>query len=106
MISLKLSALLAATAIAITTPAIAAETSVEAKSSVKTSADGDIKQSSSKVIKDAAGTKTKTSLEAELDVNEDGDKKETIVKEESTDPKGLMNKTKVKTKETVEVKDG
>ncbi len=95
------------TVLAAASPALATEsTSIEAKHSVKTDADGNIKEKYSKVTKDAAGTKSVTKVDAKVDVDNDGNVKKTLATEESTDPKGLMNKEKTTTKEVVETKQG
>ena len=104
----KLLALLAVTTtLAAATPAMAADTtSIEAKHSIKSDTDGNIKEKYSKVTNDAAGTKSVTKVDAEVDVDKDGEVKKTLTTEESTDPKGLMNKEKTKTKEVVKTKHG
>lgn len=100
-------ALLAVSTTLVATPALATEsTSIEAKHSVKTDADGNVKEKYSKVTKDAAGTKSVTKVDAKVDVDSNGDVKKTLTTEESTDPKGLMNKEKTTTKEVVETKKG
>lgn len=100
-------ALLAATAIALTSPAYAADTTkVDVKHSVKSDTDGNIKETYAKTKVDAAGTKTESKVEAKVDVDKDGDAEKTIETVESTDPKGLMNKTKTKTKEVVKNHNG
>ena len=102
-----LALLAVSTTLAVATPALATEsTSVEAKHSVKTDADGNVKEKYSKVTKDAAGTKTVTKVDAKVDVDSNGDVKKTLTTEESTDPKGLMNKEKTTTKEVVQTKSG
>ena len=49
---------------------------------------------------DMEGTTTKAEKKVDINVDSDGETKKTVTTEESTDPKGLMNKTTTKTKDT------
>jgi hypothetical protein len=104
----KLFALLAvSTTLVAAAPALANDTvSMEAKHSIKKSDGGNIKEKYSKVTKDAAGTKSVTKVDAKVDVDRDGNVTKKLETVESTDPKGLMNKEKTKTKEVVKTKNG
>lgn len=104
---MKLFTVMAATAIALATPALAADsTSLEVKHSVKKDTDGNVKESYEKTKIDAAGTKTESKVDAQVDVDKSGNVEKTVKTEEVTDPKGLMNKTKVTTKEVTKNHNG
>ena len=55
---------------------------------------------------DAAGTTVTTEKKVKSEVDEKGNVKEKVTTEQKTDPKGLMNSTKVETKDTVKSEDG
>lgn len=76
------------------------------KTEVKEDKDGDYVKKTSSESEDADGTKTSIESEVEVDVDDDGDYKKTIESKTVTDPKGLMNKEVVKTKEELESDDG
>lgn len=95
----------------LSTPVFADDTaSVKTKSetSIKKEANGDYKKEeiTSSTSTNDSGTTThqKTKVEVEADADGDAEKKVTI--ETSTDPKGLMNKTKTVTTDSATVKDG
>jgi hypothetical protein len=99
---MKTSILLASVAaIALTSPAFAADKETY-KSETKVEKDSkgnyDAKSETSKT--DAAGTTTSLEKKVDVDVDAAGNVDKTVKTEEVTDPKGLMNKTKVKTKDT------
>lgn len=99
---MKKSILLASVAaIALTAPAFAADKETY-KSETKVEKDSkgnyDAKSETSKT--DTAGTTTSVEKKVDVDVDGAGNVEKTVKTEETTDPKGLMNKTKVKTKDT------
>lgn len=59
---------------------------------------------STETATDAEGTTTVKTSTTEVTVDEDGHRKEVITSKTSRDPKGLMNKTSIKTKRTTEQK--
>jgi hypothetical protein len=88
------------------TPALAADVSVETKSSYKQNEHGDVKKVDKREAVNAKGTKSTAKAETKVDYDDEGNmKKETEVKT-SNDPKGLGNKTTAKTKSTVKAEDG
>ncbi len=96
-------ALLAAVAgVAFAAPSFAADTATyETKTKVKADDDGDYKETTTTESKDMAGTKTESESKVDVDAKADGSVEKTVTTEKTSDPKGLGNKTKVKTKDTV-----
>jgi hypothetical protein len=101
-----LSALAITAAILAATPAVAADVSAETKTTYKKDSEGDVKKSTEAKSTDASGTTTKSDAEVKLDVDSNGDATKTVTTEQSTDPKGLFNKTSTKTKDQVKTENG
>ncbi len=76
------------------------------KTEVKQDKDGDYVKKTTTKGTDASGADTSVESEVKIDVDADGDYKKTIESKSVTDPKGLMNKTVVKTKEEIERDSG
>jgi hypothetical protein len=55
---------------------------------------------------DAAGTETKSEVKAEVKTDAEGNGERKIVTKTSTDPEGLMNKSKTEETSSVKYKDG
>ena len=100
------SILLASVAIlALNAPAFAAEKETyKSETKMEKDAKGNYSQKDSATKTDAAGTTTNAEKNVSVDVDSKGNTEKTVKIEESTDPKGLMNKTDVKTKDTVKTK--
>lgn len=97
--------LASAAAVALSAPAFAADKETY-KSTTKVEHDskGNYDAKSATTKTDAAGTTTSKEKTVEVDVDAKGNTDTTVKTEESTDPKGLMNKTKVKTTDTEKAK--
>jgi hypothetical protein len=92
-------------AIALGAPAFAAEKETfKSETKVEKDAKGNYEAKSSATKTDTAGTTTAVEKKVDVDVDKDGSKETTVKTTESTDPKGLGNKTKTVTKDTEEVK--
>ncbi len=103
----KTFALLASVAaLAFTAPAFAADDSAEAKVKVEHDKDGGYTKSSEAEKTDMNGTTTSAESKTKLAVDSDGDTKKTVRTERVTDPKGLFNKQKTVTKDTMKTKGG
>ena len=93
------------------TPAAANE-NVKAESQSKTTVEKDAdghysrKQTSSSESTDAQGTTTQSEINVKVDTDADGNAQRKVTTESSTDPKGLMNKTKSKTIDNVKYRNG
>ena len=99
--------LLAAVAgIALTSPAFAADASYEAETSIEKSDDGDYEKTTKEELNDTSGTTTSVETNVDVDRDDDGAVEKTVTKEVVEDPKGLFNKTKTTTKDTVKSEDG
>lgn len=96
-------ALMATTAFALATPAFAESASSDAKVEVKANGGYHKEATAEKVTADGKQT---SHTEQELTVDDDGDREKTTTHTETTDPKGLFNKDKVKTTTTEKLKDG
>jgi len=97
-------------AFGLTAPAFAETVSSESSSKTKMEQDSDgsysKKATKSSESTDSAGTTNKSETNVKESVDADGNGKKTVTTETSSDPKGLMNKTKTSTTDTVKVKDG
>ncbi len=91
--------LVTASAMAFSTVAYAADEKYESKVSVDKKDNGDYKATTKTSHTDTAGTKTTSDSKVKIDVDKDGTIDKTTKTEETTDPKGLMNKTKTKIKD-------
>lgn len=92
-------------------PAIAADTvsaETQSKTKVEKDAEGNYhkKQTTSVESKDSAGTKTSTETKVDIEADADGTAEKKVTTESSTDPKGLLNKRKTSTTDTVKYEDG
>lgn len=101
----------AAAGIALTGPAFAVGTTAlesQSKTMVEQDANGSYhkKRTASAESTDANGTRNSTETKVKVDTDADGNGEKTVTTETVTDPKGLMNKTKTVTSDTVKNKDG
>ncbi len=97
----------AAVTLVISSPAFSADKETYKSSTmVEKDTDGNYEKKVSEKATDAAGTTTAKEVKAKVDVDNNGDKESTVTTKSSTDPKGLMNKTTVKTEDKVKMKDG
>jgi hypothetical protein len=107
-IAMKKSILLASVAaFALTAPAFAAEKETyKSETKIEKDAKGnyDAKNTVSKT--DAAGTTTTSEKKVDVDVDSNGNVEKVVKTKETTDPKGLMNKTSTTTTSTETHKDG
>jgi len=92
-------------------PALAEEamsTQTQSKTTVEKDADGNYhkKQTRSAETTDSAGTTTKSETKVEVKADADGNGERKVSMETSTDPKGILNKTKTTTTDSVKYKDG
>jgi len=89
-------------ALAIAAPAFAADKEVvKSETKVEKDSEGNLKAKSETSKTDAAGTTTTSEKKVDVSVDSKGNTDKTVKTEEVTDPKGLMNKTVTKTKDTV-----
>ncbi len=88
-------------ALAFSSAAIAAEAETTTKASIEADSKGNMDKKVKTTSTDSAGTKTVTEKKTSVDAKADGSMDKTVKTEETVDPKGLMNKTKTKTKEEV-----
>lgn len=96
-----------ASALAIAHPSFANDKeTVKSETKVEQDASGNYERKSSTERTDANSTTTQQDSKVKVDVDNDGSVKKTVESETSVDPKGLMNKSSVKTTDTVEQKDG
>lgn len=106
----KTLALIAAAAgVAFAAPSFAEESaSVKTETKVEKNDDGSVekKATMTEKHKDAAGTKTTAETTIKEETDKHGNHKKTVKTAKTHDPKGLLNKTKTKTEETVATKDG
>ena len=81
---------------------------VQTKTTVEKDADGNYQRKTTRSAEstDSAGTTTKSETKIEAESDSDGDVSRTVTTETSNDPKGLMNKTKTKTTDSVKYEDG
>lgn len=92
-------------AFALSAPAFAADTtSYESNTKIEKDADGDYSAKSKTENTDSAGTTSTSEKKVDVDVDSKGNVDKTVKSEETTDPKGLMNKKTVKTKDTAKTK--
>lgn len=101
----KLPALAATLALLAAAPAFAADSTYKTETEIKKDEDGSYKKTTSEVKKDVGG-KASSETSVETEVNDDGSVDSTVKTEDVVDPKGLGNKEKVTTKDTVTNKDG
>lgn len=80
--------------------AFAAEAETTTKTSIEADSKGNVDKKSKTVSTDSAGTKTVSEKKVEVDVKSDGAVEKTAKTETSTDPKGMMNKSKTVTKDS------
>lgn len=96
--------------IGLTAPAFADDTTIKAKSetTIKKDEDGSYKkkQTNSEKVTDSAGTTTTSETKVKVESDADGDAKKEVTTETTSDPKGLMNKTKTVATDSVTYKDG
>ncbi len=103
----KTIALLASVAaLAFAAPVFAADDSAEAKVKVEHDKDGGYTKTSQAEKTDMNGTTTSAESKAKLSVDSKGNTKKTVRTEQVKDPKGLFNKQKTVTKDTIKTKDG
>lgn len=88
-------------ALGLAAPAFAADVKTETNTKVKVDTDGNYEAKTKTSATDAAGTDTTAKKTVDVDVNADGSVDKTVTTTETKDPKGLLNKSKVKTKEKV-----
>jgi hypothetical protein len=93
--------LASATALVLSAPVFAADKETyKSTTKVEKDSQGNYDAKSKTTATNAAGTTTSTEKKVDVDVDSNGNIDKTVKTEESTDPKGLMNKTTVKTKDT------
>jgi hypothetical protein len=102
--------ILAASSVAFAGSAHAAETvsaTTQAKTTVERDASGNYEKKQKVTAKstDEAGTTTKSETKVDVEIDADGSGEKTVKHESVTDPKGLMNKTKTVTTDTIKQKD-
>ncbi len=89
-----------------------AQDTVSAETKMKTTVEKDDagnytkKQARTTKTIDESGTTSKTETKVKVESDADGDAERTITTETSTDPKGLMNKSKTMTTDSVKYEDG
>jgi hypothetical protein len=93
-------------ALAAAVPAYAADASSDTETKMERKDDGGYKAETTSKSEDSAGTASKSEKKVELDVDSKGNTEKTVTTEDSTDPKGLFNKKKTTTKDTVKHKNG
>ena len=93
--------LTSAAALALAAPAFSADKETyKSETKVEKDEKGNYEAKTKTSATDTAGTTTKMEKEVDVEVNADGTTDTTVKTEEVTDPKGLMNKTKVVTKDS------
>lgn len=92
--------LVTASVMAFSTAAFAADEKYESKTKVEKGSDGDYKEKTTTSNTDAAGTTTSSEHKVKVDVKSDGTTSKTVQDENTTDPKGMMNKETTKVKDT------
>ena len=101
-----LSTILAALAITVSLPALAAgKESYHSETKMERDKDGDYKSKRTVESTDSEGTNYSDEITSDTDVDSNGKHKTTIKSKSVKDPKGLGNKEKVTTKRTREEKD-
>lgn len=80
----------------------------QSKTEIEKDASGNYykKRTTSTESVDAEGTRSSTQTKVKVDVDASGNEEKSITTETVTDPKGLMNKTKTVTTDSVKNKDG
>lgn len=97
--------LISASVVAIAFQAAAADkTSYETKTNVERDAKGNYNEETKTEKTNAIGTTTTTKEKVEVDVHANGDVDNTVKREKSTDPRGLLNKHTTKITDTQDVK--
>jgi hypothetical protein len=84
----------------------ASPVATKTETDVSRDANGNYVKNTSVTGKDSNGTNTSTTSKVKVKVDTDGDYKKTIENKTVIDPKGLMNKSTVKTNETLQKKNG
>ena len=97
--------LLATSALAFSTGAMAADNSYKAETSI-TKGDRGGYERTTKMQSDEGSVKRATEVNVDRNVSRDGDVKETTTVEKTVDPKGLWNKETEKVKEVRKTVDG
>lgn len=88
-------------AFALSVPALAADKETyESKTKIESDAKGNYDEKSKVEKTDSAGTETAVEKKVDVDVDAKGNVDKSVKTVETTDPKGLFNKTKVKTTDT------
>jgi len=87
---------------ALSAPAFAAEEKYESKTKIEADAKGNYDAKVTTEKTDTTGTTTKFEKKVETDVDSKGNTDTTVKTEETVDPKGLMNKSTVKTTDKAE----
>ncbi len=100
-----LTALLATTAMALSTGAYATDASYKAETEIDKGDHGSYEKTT-KVVSDSDDTRVATEVNVDKDVDEDGDMTKTTTIEKTRDPQGLFNKETEKLKESVKREDG
>jgi hypothetical protein len=97
----------AATSIALAAPAFAKEkTAASVETKVVKEDDGGYTKTVKKKTLDATGTTVTDTTKTKVKVDNQGNTEKTVEVEHSTDPKGLLNKTTVKSKNVVKEESG
>lgn len=105
MPKLIMTALLASTALAMGSNAIAADTSYKAETSVDRGDRGSYERNTT-IESNEGGVRAATEVNVDQDVDRDGNVEKTTTVEKTRDPKGLWNKQSEKVKETSRTIDG
>jgi uncharacterized membrane protein len=93
--------LASAASLALTAPAFAADKETfKSETKIEKDSKGNYEAKTETTKTDAAGTTTSMEKKVDIDVDSKGNVDKTVKTEEVVDPKGLMNKTKVKTTDT------
>lgn len=90
-----------AAALMLSAPAFAADVSATTKTEYKQGDNGSYESKKTAESEDRDGTVVKEQNAVSVDKDKDGNYKKTIEHKTTTDPKGLMNKTTTKTKDTI-----
>lgn len=93
--------LASAASVAFVAPVFAADKETfKSETKIEKDSKGNYNSKSSTSTTDAAGTTSSMEKKVSVDVDSDGSREKTVKTEETTDPKGLMNKTTTKIKDT------
>lgn len=101
----KLALVATVATLALSSNAIAADSTYKAETEIKKDKDGSYTKTTSETGSDNTGASS-VKTETDVEVNKDGTVDKTVETEVTKDPKGLMNKEKTKVKDSVKHKDG